>query len=148
MSMQMFDAIMGASVLIIPLLRYYMYCEHANFSFKYFGMLLLPLSVAAWICWNYVKNGIKRDMENARCGGTLRRGIPHHGMLMVVGISFMLALVLWVAQVVISINMRMEQAAVAFGIANVATNFMLIGITQLMTYVERDYSTTIDEAFN
>ena len=148
MSMRMFDGIMTFSVLLIPFLMYYMYYEHAGFALKYFGILLLPLSGAAWIYWNYVKKSIKKDMEKARRGETLRRGIPHHGMLMVVGISFLPALGLWVAQVVITVNMKMEQAAIVFGIANVVTNFMLIGITQLMTCVERDYSTAIDEACN
>jgi hypothetical protein len=148
MALHLFDGIMGISVLGILFLMWYMYYQHAAFAFNCFGIMLLPLSVIAWLYWNYVKNGITRDMKNARQGRTLCRGIPHHGMLMVVGIKFFLALILWVAQVVVTVNMKMEQAAVVFGIANVITDFMLIGIIQLMTYVERGYSTMIDEAFN
>jgi len=40
----------------------------------------------------------------------------------------------------------METGAIVFGIATIITNFMIIGIIQMMCRVERGYSNTIDMA--
>ena len=65
-------------------------------------------------------------------------------MIIVAGTKFLLALILWAVQVVMMVNRDMQMAAIVFGIANVATNLMLVGAVQLMCRVERGYSTTID----
>ena len=55
-----------------------------------------------------------------------------------------LALGLWIAQVIITVNLNMETGAIVFSVANVITNFMILGIIQIMCRVERGYSITID----
>jgi MFS family permease len=142
---RLFDTIMIISTLGIPVLMWWMYYKQTLFAFKWFGILLLPLSLLAWIYWKFVERGIRRDMERARKCEPLLRGIPHHGMMMIVGIKFLLALSLWIAQIIITISMNMEFGAIIFGVANIITNFMLIGLIQLMSYVEKGFSMTIDE---
>ena len=74
----------------------------------------------------------------------MHNGIPHHGLLIVVASQFLLLVGLWIVQVVISINMKMETGAIVFTVANVVTNFLQIGGVWLMCRVERGYGTVID----
>ena len=138
------DARMALSVLCIPCLMWWMYHKQVMLAFKWFGILLLPLSLLAWLWWYWLKRNMSRDLERAHNGIVPRNGIPHHGMLIVVGTTYLLALGLWVTQVIISVNLNMETGAVAFSIANAITSFMIIGIIQIMCRVERSYSITID----
>ena len=85
-------------------------------------------------------------MERAFKGESLRNGFPHHGMLMAMGVKFLLAVGLWMAQVIITVNMGMENEAVIFGLGNVITNFLLIGSVWLFTRIERGHLVTLDKA--
>lgn len=142
---RLFDIINVLSVLSIPVLMWWMQRQQAMVAFKWFGLLILPLSIAVWVWWIIIKRNILQDMECSRSGQPLRNGIPHHGMLIVVSIKFLLALGLWGVQVVISVNMNMDSWAIVFGIANIVTNFMLVGSVLLLSRIERGFSTTLDE---
>jgi hypothetical protein len=142
---RLFDIINVLSVLSIPVLMWWMQRQQTITAFKWFGLLILPLSIAVWVWWIIIKRNILQDMERSRSGQPLRNGIPHHGMLIVVSIKFLLALGLWGVQVVISVNMNMDSWAIVFGIANIITNFMLVGSVLLLSRIERGFSTTLDE---
>lgn len=85
-------------------------------------------------------------MERAFKGEILRNGLPHHGMLMAMSVKFLLAVGLWMAQVIITVNMGMETEAVIFGLGNVITNFLLIGSVWFFTRIERGHLVTLDKA--
>ena len=76
----------------------------------------------------------------------LHNGIPHHGVLMFAGTQFLLAVGLWVAQIIVSISIKQEMSAIVFGGANVITNFLLIGAVWLFTKVERGHLVTLNKA--
>lgn len=141
---RIFNAIMVLSVAGLVPLMWWMYHQGAQMAFRWHGILLLPLSVAAWFCWRWVEHGIKRDMRAVRNNTALHNGIPHHGNLMSVAVTFLVALALWITQVVTAVNLHLETGAIAFGIANVTINFLLIGGVWLMCRIERGYSTRLD----
>jgi hypothetical protein len=144
-ALRLFDAVMALSVLAVPFMMWWMHLKGTTLAFKWFGMVLLPLSVLTWLLWEYVKRSIHRDVKRARGNEPLRNGIPHHGMLMAPAITWLLMLPLWIVSIVVSVNLNMETAAVVFGLANVVTNVLLAGAVCLMCRVERGRSTTIDE---
>jgi MFS family permease len=49
-SFLLFDGIMGLSVLSIPVLMWWMYMKQQMFAFKWYGLAVLPLCVAGWLC--------------------------------------------------------------------------------------------------
>ena len=59
--------------------------------------------------------------------------------------AFLLAIGIWVCQLVCCIILNLQSGAVVFGLANVITNLMLVGLLLLMCRIERGYSETIDE---
>jgi MFS family permease len=143
-TLHLFNATMALSVLGIPVLAWWMYHKHAMVAFFWSLSLLLPLALAAWLCWKIVERNIRRDIERSVKGEPLRNGIPHHGVLIVVAVKFLLAGGLWIVQVIISINLNLESSAIVFGLANIITDFLLIGGVALMARVERGYSQKID----
>ncbi|MFA6569188.1 MAG: MFS transporter [Victivallales bacterium] len=139
-----FDGIMLLSVFSTPVMMWWMQVKHVSFAFKWYGLLVLPLSILAWWCWIVLKKSIYRDMSAAREGKPLRNGIPHHGMLVLVGSQYLILFGIWIAEVVVTISMNMESATLAFGITRVVTNFLLVGVIWLFCRIERGYSTRID----
>lgn len=146
-SFLIFDGIMGLSVLSIPALMYWMYSKQQMFAFKWYGLAVLPLCVSGWLCWMVLKKKISRDVAAAKDGSPLRNGIPHHGMLIILGSKFLLAVGVWVCQVVVTISLNLESGSIVFGIANGITNFLLIGTLYLMCRIERGFSVTVDEKY-
>ena len=146
-SFMLFDGIMGLSVLSIPALMWWMYVKQQMFAFKWYGIAVLPLCVSGWLCWMVLKQKIRSDMAAAKTGSTLRNGIPHHGMLIILGSKFLLAVGVWICQVLVTVSLNMESGAIVFGIANGLTNFLLIGTLYLMCRIERGFSVTVDEKY-
>jgi MFS family permease len=146
-SLLLFDGIMGLSVLSIPALMWWMYLKQQMFSFKWYGLAVLPLSILGWICWMILKQKIRGDVAAAKAGSPLRNGIPHHGMLIILGSKFLFAVGIWVCQVLVTVSLNMESGAIVFGIANGITNFLLIGTLYLMCRIERGFSITVDEKY-
>jgi MFS family permease len=140
-----FDGIMALSTLCVLPMLWWMYSKHEMFAFKWYGIIVLPLSILAWIWWAFLKKSICRDIDAARNGRPLRNGIPHHGMLLLVASKYFILFGIWIAEVVVTVNMNMQGGALAFGIARIVTNFLLIGAIWLICRIERGFSTAIDE---
>jgi hypothetical protein len=103
------------------------------------------LSLAVWFFWGIVEKGVRRDMANCKAGMPLRNGIPHHGILMTVSTKYLVFQAMWFAQVVIAVNLKMDTAAVIFGLAGVITNSLLIGGVWLNCRIERGRSVVLDQ---
>ena len=118
LALMFFDGILGLSLLGVPFMMWWMFSRQAMFAFKWYGLAVLPLSALAWLCWLILKRAIRRDMAAARNGLPLRNGIPHHGMLIILGSKFLLTVGVWVCQVVSAVVLNLELGAIVFGIAN------------------------------
>lgn len=95
-SFLLFDAITGLSVISVPVLMVGMYAKAQMLAFKWYGLVVFPLGVLGWLCWRGLKQKIRRDMAAANEGASLRNGIPHHGMLIILGIKTLLSFGVWV----------------------------------------------------
>jgi hypothetical protein len=144
-SLYFFHGIMAVSVLGLPVLMWWMRQQGATLAFKWFSVLIVPLSLVVWGVWAMVWKGIRRDMASCKAGTPLRNGIPHHGVLMTVSTKYLFFLAIWVAQVVVAVNLKMEIAAIVFGLAQVLTNSFLIGCVWLNGRIERGRSEVLDQ---
>lgn len=143
--LRIFDSIMALSALGMPVMMIWLYLNNAMFAFKWYGFAVLPLAVLTLLCWTRLRRSICCDMAAARNGTPLRNGIPHHGIIIVIGVKFLLAIGIWVCQVAAAINLNLESGAIVFGIANVAGNFLLISALYIICRIERGYSLSLDE---
>jgi len=85
-------------------------------------------------------------MQRCRNNKTPRNGIPHHGVLILMGAQFLLATGLWGAQCIVSLTIGQQTSAIIFGVANIVTCFLLIGAVWLFTRLERGYLVTLDKS--
>jgi len=138
------DGIMALSTICIAPMLWWMYSNGRFFAFKWYCLLVLPLSIICWVAWALLKNSIRKDMSAAKAGLPLANGIPHHGMLMLVTSKYFLLFGIWIAEVVVTLGMDMQGGTLAFGIARVITNLLLIGALWLICRIERGYSCQID----
>jgi hypothetical protein len=144
-SFWIFHATMALTAIGVAILMWWMFRHGANTAFYWHAVLMLPLAIASWCAWIILERGIWRDIARVRAGEKPRNGIPHHGMLIIVGSKFLLLLGLWVFQVVISVNHQMELAAIVFTAATIISNFLEIICVWIMCRVERGYSNVIDQ---
>jgi len=144
-SFLLFDGIMGLSVLSLPALMACMYWKQQMLAFKWYSLAVLPLFLAGFYCWTVLKQKIRRDIAAAKVGSPLCNGIPHHGILMLIGTQFLLSVGIWICQVLVTVTLNKESASVVFGVANALVNFLLIGSVFLMCRIERGFSVTVDE---
>jgi MFS family permease len=144
-ALRSFHATMVLSFTGVIVLLLWMRFKAAALAFYWHLNLLLPLAVAAWYMWWMLERGIWRDIARARSSGKLHNGIPHHGVLLIAGIQFFLLTCLWIYQVVISINLKMEMAAVIFTANIILIHFLEIFSVWIMCRVERGYSNIVDE---
>jgi MFS family permease len=144
MTLHVYHAIMVLSVLLILPLMYWMHLKQMSKAFFWHGAILLPASVAVWLLWKWVEIQLRRDMARSRNGEPLRNGIIHHGCAIAVGMQFLLMIPIWIAQVVVTVNLHMQNGAILFTVANLVTNLTLIGSMWMMARIERGRLTQMD----
>ena len=141
----LFDWIMILSTIGVAVLMCWMFAQHKMLAFKWHGLAVLPLEILAWTLWLALKSAMRRDINAAQNGLPLKNGIPHHGMMIIFASKFLLAIGIWVAQVIVCVRLSMESGAIVFSLANAFTNFLLIGTVYLLCRIERGNSVTVDE---
>lgn len=145
LALRTFDGVMALSALCVPVMAAWMIARQEQGMAGWYLGLLWPLSLLAWYSWARVKRSIVADMAAAKAGRPLRNGIPHHGMLVLIGSQYLLLFGIWIAEVVVTVRLGMPNGALAFGVARVITNFLLIGAVWLICRIERGYSNEIDQ---
>ena len=138
------DAMVLLSAIGIVALAVWMFSRGAMVACWWHACLLLPFSLAVIFFWVRLKNGILADMDRVRRGEMPKNGIPHHGVLFIAALKFLLALAIWCMQVIVSINLSQQLDAVIFTVASIIVNFLVIGAVWVLCRVERGFSVTID----
>lgn len=139
-----YDGIILISLLSIPFIMLLMHIHGQVLAFRWYGLLVLPLTVLVGIYWWISRNRMSADIASAREGRSPRNGILHHGMLIMIGCKFLLFAGLGVCQVFCALHLDMEEESVVFGVANALINLMLILACRVMCRVERGFSVTVD----
>ena len=143
-ALRIFDALMLVTIVIIPFMMGWMYHKREMKAFFWHGWLILPAAVAVWLFWKWTENKIRLDVKRARGNLPPLHGIPHHGVLMVVSITYLFELAVWIMQIVMTVNLNQENNAIVFGAAHILLYFLLSGCIFLLSRVERSYPMKLD----
>jgi len=146
LAMLFFDGALLLPIAVTLGMMWWMHTKGQMFAFRWYGILVLPLAILVGIYWLWLRRSMVRDMNAAAAGKPLHNGLPHHGMLMLVGCQYFLLLSIWGAEVWVTITLHMQSGAVAFGLVKVFANFLLVSCIWLMCRVERGYSTIMVES--
>lgn len=144
LSLRLFHATIFLSLLGAVTFALIMHRRQESLGFRWFAYVLAPVSALVWIWWILVERSIRADMSCAKRQQPLRNGLPHHGVLMVIGLQSLVALGLWGTQIGVSLRLGQQNSAIVFGVANVVTNLLLVAGVQLMACVERGHLVTLD----
>jgi len=102
------------------------------------GALLLPLSIAVALFWLWRLNA-------ATVGKSLRNGIPHHGMMILIGSQYLLMLGIGGMELWVSITLHMQDGSIAFAWAKVFSSSLLVIGVWLMCRIKCGYSPELIE---
>ena len=141
---RLLDAMVLLSATGIAALSAWMFWRGAMVAFWWHAGLLFPISLFVIFFWFQLKNGILADMDRVRRGEMPKNGIPHHGVLFIAALKFLLALAIWCMQVIVSINLSEQMDAVIFTVASIIVNLLVVGAIWVLCRVERGFSITID----
>jgi MFS family permease len=141
---RLLDAMVLLSAIGIASLAAWMFSRGAMVACWWHVGLLLPFSLSVIFFWVRLKNGILADIDRVRRGEMPKNGVPHHGVLFIAALKFLLALAIWGMQVIVSINLSEQMDAVIFTVASIIVNFLVIGAVWVLCRVERGFSVTID----
>ena len=109
-----------------------------------FIMLALPVSVVAAAAWFFIRLGILRDIKLASTGLSPRNGIPHHGILFLVGACHVLLFACCVYQSwMLTAPEYGTLSARMWAYESVVTVLLFFGI-YLYTRIERGFSNQIE----
>jgi MFS family permease len=147
-ALRIFNALMLLSIAMVLIMMCWMAHQQAAKAFFWHGWLILPASVAVWLFWKWLEIGIRRDMQRSVQNQPLLMGIPHHGVLMVVAVTYLSEIVIWIMQIFMTVNLHQENSAIVFGIAHVLVNVMLAGCVFVLARVERNYPMPLDQIFS
>ena len=108
-------------------------------------ILAFPVALAVGILWFFIRKGILRDIKLVKEGLPPRNGIPHHGILFMVGVCFLL---LFGCRVFQSWKLAAEEfgtlSARMWSFESLNTLLLIAGV-YLYTRIERGFSNQIED---
>ena len=128
---------MALSTLGTVILLVWMLQHGARTAYHWHLVLLLPASLAVWGVWFWLERSLRAELKRCLEAGRPLDALPHHGVLNIVGFTYLALLGVWVANVVSAIRLQMETAAVLFTAASIIGNLLVIGGVAFVWRVER-----------
>lgn len=142
-ALRMLDALMILS-LLIPLFILFFFREYGMAkAFSNFIFYIIPLSAATLAVWHFLVRSIQNDMQRAKNGEEMHNGLPHHGLMIVIAVKFLMAVFLWAVQLWVSLKFRNDTWATVFALGNVVTNLLICFCTWILVRLERGFTPQI-----
>jgi len=145
-SLRLMDGVMFGSLALVVIMLLPLQKAAMTEAVHWFLLLVIPLSVVVALLWFFLARGIRRDIKLAGAGQMPFNGIPHHGMMMVFGIKFLLTIGLVVFQLYIAFGMHNSLYVLLFALSNIVTNFLLLFCIWFVLKMEKGFAVKIDEA--
>ena len=143
-SLILFDLVVAGPVIGALCMALYAGMKQASALSHAYLILAFPVALAVGILWVFIRKGILRDIKLVKEGLPPRNGIPHHGILFMVGVCFLLLFGCCVFQ-------SWKLAAVEFGTLSARMwcfesliTLLLIAGVYLYTRVERGFSNQVE----
>ncbi len=133
-ALHLYTAAFALYTLSIPVFLFLFRANGMSRAFNWYAWLVLPVMLIIIAAWLLQIRSIHRDIKN---GPPARRGVPHHGVIMVMGIQVLLMLPLFWLQTGWTLRLGMEREVIWFSVAAMvalASNFLAIHI---LRWIER-----------
>jgi hypothetical protein len=94
--------------------------------------------MAVLIClWLIITRAVRRDVDRRMAGGNPVMGIPHYGILMVLGIQSLVAFPIYWMQILWTSQLDMQRELLFFAGAKILSSAAILVFVQVLRWVER-----------
>jgi len=134
-ALHLFTAGFTVYLLSIPVFLILFQRHGLDRAFWWFAWVFTPLAFLVTAGWIAQVRSIQRDIATEAGGGSLRYGIPHHGVLMVMAIQGLLILPLLWLQFGWTLRLGMERELIWFGVGALTTlapNLLVLHVLRLL----------------
>ena len=136
-SLHAFTAGFVITLLLTPVFLFLMQRHGLNQSAYWYALVFTPLMLLITAIWLWQVRSVKQDIKVRLAGGTPRFGIPHHGVLLVMGIQGLIAFPLYWMQIFWTIDLNMPRDIYFFALAKVFSSAAILVVLQVLRLMER-----------
>ncbi len=137
LSLHAFTAGFVITVLLTPVFLFLMHRHGLNQVAHWYTVVFLPLMLFITGLWLWQVWSVNRDIKVHLAGGTPRYGIPHHGVLLVMGIQGLIAFPLYWMQIFWTIDLDMPRDIYFFALAKLLSSAAFLVVLQVLRMMER-----------
>jgi len=109
-------------------------------TFRWFLLGFVPLLTAVFYLWLMQVRSLKKDIAALAFGVSTRYGIPHHGVLMVMGVQGLLAFPIYWLQMFWTIRNDMERELLLFAGFQLLSSAALLVVMHILRVMERGFA--------
>ncbi|MFM8765220.1 MAG: MFS transporter, partial [Spartobacteria bacterium] len=137
LSLNLFTAGFAVTLLLTPVCWYIMHRHGLAEAGRWYLMGFVPaMAVLTWLWWR-IAEAVRRDVDERVAGGTPRMGIPHYGVLMVLGIQSLVAFPIYWMQILWTSELDMQREVLFFAGAKILSSAAILVFVQVLRWVER-----------
>ena len=141
-SMNIFSAGFLITLILCPVFLFMMHQHGMSETFRWYLLLFVPLMSAVFFLWLLQIRSLKKDIAAQLSGQPTRYGIPHHGVLMVMGLQGLLTFPIYWLQMFWTINHDMGRELLLFAALKLLSSAALLLVIHILRVMEKGYGTT------
>ena len=143
-SLNIFSAGFILTLLLAPVFLFMMHQHGMAETFRWYLLLFVPLlCVLIWL-WLMQVRSLKKDIAALTAGQTTRYGLPHHGVLMVMGVQGLLAFPIYWLQMFWTIRNDMGRELLLFAGLQLMSSAALLVVVHILRVMERGFAMNRD----
>ena len=138
-SLNVFSAGFILTLLLAPVFLFMMHQHGMAETFRWFLLGFVPLLTTVFYLWLMQVRSLKKDIAALAFGVSTRYGIPHHGVLMVMGVQGLLAFPIYWLQMFWTIRNDMERELLLFAGFQLLSSAALLVVMHILRVMERGF---------
>lgn len=137
LSLHLFTAGFAVTLLLTPVFLHIMNRHGLAEASRWYLLGFVP-AMAVLIClWLIITRAVRRDVDRLMAGGNPVMGIPHYGILMVLGIQSLVAFPIYWMQILWTSQLDMQRELLFFAGAKILSSAAILVFVQVLRWVER-----------
>ena len=138
----------GVTLLLTPVFWFIMHQHGLAEASRWYLLGFVPAMAVLTYLWLRLARAVRRDVDTLLAGGNPRMGIPHYGILMVLGIQSLIAFPIYWLQIFWTSELDMQRELLFFAGAKILSSAAILVFVQVLRWVERPVTTETDSALS
>jgi maltose/moltooligosaccharide transporter len=137
LSLHLFTAGFALTLLLTPVFCLIMQRHGLIEASRWYLIGFVPGMSLLFVLWLWLVRAVRRDVDECVAGRVPRLGIPHYGILMVLGIQSLIAFPIYWMQILWTSELDMQRELLFFAGANILSSAAILIFVQVLRWVER-----------